>query len=106
MYGKNILLEFFFCLENRGEFGRTQMCNVLREFGYHVFALDYRGYGDSTGEPSETGLVSDVVNLHNFIKSYQPKAKIHFWGHSLGTGVASHAAKVLSDFNCNSTSSF
>lgn len=84
---------------DRGEYGRIQMCKVLNDLGYHVFALDYRGYGDSTGIPTETGVVNDVVNLQNFIKSYQSKAQIHLWGHSLGTGIATHAAKVLSEFN-------
>ena len=57
-----------------------------------------RGYGDSTGVPSETGAVEDIITLHNFIRSYQSTARIYLWGHSLGTGVSTHAAKVLSEF--------
>lgn len=54
--------------------------------GYHVFAIDYRGYGDSTGWPSETGVVKDVMVLFNFIKSVEKTSKVFLWGHSLGTG--------------------
>jgi pimeloyl-ACP methyl ester carboxylesterase len=95
-------INFNNCLFCRGEYGRIQTCKLLNDLGYHVFALDYRGYGDSTGEPSETGIVNDVINLHNFIKSYQKEAQIHLWGHSLGTGVVCHAGKILTEFGCKS----
>ncbi len=65
---------------------RTEICKNLNQLGYHVLAIDYRGYGDSTGFPSETALVEDLVLLHNFIKSYQNQSRIYLWGHSLGTG--------------------
>ncbi|CAF0712806.1 unnamed protein product [Brachionus calyciflorus] len=84
---------------DRSDYGRMKLCKSLSELGYHIFAIDYRGYGDSTGTPSETGVVNDVLALYNFIKAYQNETKIFFWGHSLGTGISSHAAKILSDFN-------
>jgi len=37
--------------------GRVQM---LWKLGYRVFAIDYRGYGVSTGEPSEAGVYADA----------------------------------------------
>lgn len=77
------------------------LCQNLANLGYHVFAIDYRGYGDSTGHPSEEGVVKDLMVLFNFIKSYQKQTKIFLWGHSLGTGITAHAAKILSEFNCN-----
>ena len=83
---------------DRSTQGRVQICQNLSNLGYHVFAVDYRGYGDSTGVPSETGAVEDIITLHNFIRSYQSTARIYLWGHSLGTGVSTHAAKVLSEF--------
>ena len=45
------------------------------------------GYGDSTGIPSETGVVKDVLVLYNFLKSYQNQTRIYLWGHSLGSGL-------------------
>jgi len=83
---------------NRAEFARRSLCGRLRDLGYHVFALDYRGYGDSIGTPTEKGVVNDLITLYNFIKSYKKDSKLFLWGHSLGTGIVSHAAKVLSKF--------
>jgi alpha-beta hydrolase superfamily lysophospholipase len=78
---------------------RIKLCTKLNKLGYHVFAIDYRGYGDSTGSPTEEGLVKDVINLYNFIKTYRKDVKIYLWGHSLGTGVSCHVGKVLTEFN-------
>lgn len=83
---------------DRSAKSRVKLCLSLNELGYHVFAIDVRGFGDSTGTPSETGAVNDVLNLYNFIKRYQREANIHLWGHSLGTGIAAHSAKILSEF--------
>lgn len=77
---------------------RTGLCNNLANLGYHVFIIDYRGFGDSSGWPSEQGIINDVMVLYNFLKSFQNKAKIFLWGHSLGTGVSIHTAKILSEF--------
>jgi len=77
------------CLGNDGDRARSNrrgICSKLSSMGYHVFALDYRGYGDSTGWPSEKGVVNDVMILFNFIKSFQNSSDIYLWGHSLGTG--------------------
>jgi pimeloyl-ACP methyl ester carboxylesterase len=66
--------------------------------GYHVFAVDYRGYGDSSGEPSESGVVADVIALYDLLRKYRPTqlsieanriistGGVYFFGHSLGTG--------------------
>jgi len=61
-----------------------------------VIALDYRGYGDSTGSPtSENGVMTDVVSLYNWIKQYSKGSPIYVWGHSLGTGIATKAVRYL-----------
>jgi alpha-beta hydrolase superfamily lysophospholipase len=39
--------------------------------------------------------------LYKFIKSYQNESNIFLWGHSLGSGISAHAAKVLSESNGN-----
>jgi alpha-beta hydrolase superfamily lysophospholipase len=53
--------------------------------GYAVFSIDCRGYGDSTGSSTEHGVVTDVLKLYDLIKSHNQKAKIAFYGHSLGS---------------------
>lgn len=65
---------------------RVELCSNLAEMGYQVFALDYRGYGDSTGSPTEDGVVHDVIKLYELVRSYNEHARIIFYGHSLGCG--------------------
>jgi pimeloyl-ACP methyl ester carboxylesterase len=58
----------------------------------HVFAIDYRGYGISTGTPTEEGVITDGVTLLNFLTS-EPlnisPSRIVITGLSLGTAVTS-----------------
>ncbi|GAB7353716.1 hypothetical protein MBLNU459_g4116t1 [Dothideomycetes sp. NU459] len=56
----------------------------------HVFTIDYRGFGLSTGFPSETGLITDGVALVNWILTNTniPASRIVILGQSLGTAVA------------------
>ena len=57
---------------------------------FSLFLLNYRGYGGSSGQPSETALFSDARML------YQEVAKTHdtivVMGRSLGSGVAVYLA--------------
>uniref|UniRef100_A0A668A1B3 AB hydrolase-1 domain-containing protein n=1 Tax=Myripristis murdjan TaxID=586833 RepID=A0A668A1B3_9TELE len=60
--------------------------------GYHVLSLDYRGFGDSSGEPSEAGLTADALYLHQWVKTHSRGSRVCLWGHSLGSGVATNTA--------------
>ncbi|KAI9298213.1 alpha/beta-hydrolase [Neoconidiobolus thromboides FSU 785] len=63
-----------------------------------VLVLDYRGFGDSEGKPSEVGLFMDSLSLWKFlIKKGVKQSQITIMGHSLGTGVASKLTKYLND---------
>ena len=53
-----------------------------------VVALSYRGYGGSTGSPSETGLIADAQAAYAFATARMPPERIVVWGELLGTGVA------------------
>lgn len=56
--------------------------------GMGVLAIDYRGYGGSTGRPSEAGLITDARAAYDFIKRGAPDARVAIFGTSLGTAVA------------------
>ncbi|MHB1205718.1 MAG: alpha/beta hydrolase [Rhodospirillaceae bacterium] len=56
--------------------------------GLGVLALDYRGYGGSTGHPSEAGLITDAKAAYDFIRRAAPDARIAIFGTSLGTAAA------------------
>ena len=55
--------------------------------GVGLVALSYRGYGGSTGTPTEQGLIEDARAAYAFAAERYP-GRIAVWGESLGTGVA------------------
>tara|TARA_Y100001934_G_scaffold246574_2_gene305743 strand:+ start:2451 stop:3257 length:807 start_codon:yes stop_codon:yes gene_type:complete len=54
-----------------------------------VIAIDYRGYGKSSGFPSEHGLYADALAAYKHTQSIYPKNKIYIFGRSMGGAVAS-----------------
>ena len=60
--------------------------------GTGLVAVDYRGYGGSTGHPTETGLSIDAETAYAFAVARYPAARIAAWGELLGTGVATALA--------------
>jgi len=66
----------------------------LRRRGFSVLAVDYRGYGDSTGRPTERGVYRDAdaaVRLFNE-RLRRPGSPVLYCGRSLGSAVAASAA--------------
>ena len=72
--------------------------HVLTESGADVLIFDYRGYGDSPGEPSEEGLARDARAAWRFATETQQikPQRIVLYGESLGGGVAVRLANELS----------
>ena len=65
----------------------------LQRQGFTVAAIDYRGYGASTGRPSERGLYRDVdAALEWAARLVTPGRPVVYWGRSLGTTMAANAA--------------
>jgi uncharacterized protein len=63
--------------------------------GYSVIALDYRGYGLSTGRPTEQGIYRDVDALvARAWPDADPAVPLVYWGRSLGGTMAAYAATV------------
>ena len=67
---------------------RVDRFRVLTADGMGLVALSYRGYGGSTGSPSEAGLIADGVAAYTFAAARYPAERIVAWGESLGSGVA------------------
>ncbi|KAF5315446.1 hypothetical protein D9619_007009 [Psilocybe cf. subviscida] len=62
----------------------------------NVLAVDYRGFADSSGTPSETGLVADARAAFEWLAEHGARAEdVLVVGHSLGTGVAGQLGRVL-----------
>jgi uncharacterized protein len=66
----------------------------LWQQGFDVVAIDYRGYGVSSGRPTESGLYRDVDATLAFVRERTPPAgaPLVYWGRSLGTAMAAYAA--------------
>jgi alpha-beta hydrolase superfamily lysophospholipase len=70
------------------------LAGIARQ-GYSVFAFDYRGYGQSSGTPSERGLYRDVdAVLASFWSQVPADEKVVYWGRSLGGAMAAYASTV------------
>ncbi|KAK9769657.1 putative Alpha/Beta hydrolase protein [Seiridium cardinale] len=56
----------------------------------HTIAIDYRGFGTSTGPPSEEGLLIDATTLAEWAMEVAgiPPSRIVLFGQSLGTAVS------------------
>ncbi|KAF7549166.1 hypothetical protein G7Z17_g6578 [Cylindrodendrum hubeiense] len=62
---------------------------------YHVVAIDYRGFGHSTGSPTEAGIIQDASALVDWAIEVAgiPSSRIVLLGQSLGTAVVSGVAE-------------
>jgi uncharacterized protein len=67
---------------------RAQRFRDIVADGTGLLALSYRGFGGSSGKPTEAGLIADSQAAYdNAVSRYGP-SRLVLWGESLGTGVA------------------
>jgi len=70
----------------------------LRDFGFSVLAIDYRGFGYSTNElPSETGVLEDAAAAWHWLGQHHPDRPRYLYGHSLGGAIGVQLAAKLSE---------
>ncbi|MEA5551281.1 alpha/beta hydrolase [Anabaena cylindrica UHCC 0172] len=62
----------------------------LRDFGFSIFAYDYRGYGTSEGTPTENHAYEDIDTAYNYLTQELKIApqQIIVFGRSVGGGSA------------------
>jgi fermentation-respiration switch protein FrsA (DUF1100 family) len=72
----------------------SEILVALTREGLDVTAVDYRGYGMSTGSPSEQGLYRDAEATVDYVHRRLRRAEVPivYWGRSIGTAVAARAA--------------
>lgn len=84
-----------FCHGNAGNIShRLDNIRLLLEKGLQVLVFDYRGYGRSSGRPSEKGIYRDGVAAYDYLvreRGYSPD-EIVLFGRSLGAAVAIEVA--------------
>lgn len=70
----------------------------MRDLGFSVLAIDYRGFGASTDElPSEAGVVEDAAAAWRWLGERHPDCARYVFGHSLGGAVAVQLAAALAE---------
>ncbi|MEM7737466.1 MAG: alpha/beta fold hydrolase [Deinococcota bacterium] len=76
--------------------GYLSFTQTLYDLGVNVLMLEYRGYGESEGSPSEQGLYQDAQAAYDALiaRDVQPE-QIILYGFSLGTGVATYLASQV-----------
>ena len=71
---------------------------TLHHLNLRVLAVDYRGYGLSSGSPSEQGLYRDAAAAVAHVVAHRTgdrhAAPLIYWGRSLGGPVAASATRV------------
>lgn len=80
-----------FCHGNAGNIShRLENVGLLLREGLQVFLFDYRGYGKSSGSPSERGIYRDGLAAYDYLveKEHLSPANIIPFGRSLGAAVA------------------
>jgi hypothetical protein len=77
---------------------RNDLYLLLAKQNCHSISFDYRGFGDSDGEPTEEGLAQDARAAWNWItsKGVAPE-RIVIHGESLGCAVAVRLAREMED---------
>jgi uncharacterized protein len=81
----------------RNLYQNLQKINALRDAGFSVLAVDYRGWGRSTPiVPSEQTILQDAQLAWDEFKRKQPNhTQRVIYGHSMGSGVAVDMASRL-----------
>jgi fermentation-respiration switch protein FrsA (DUF1100 family) len=70
-------------------------CQRLTRLGVSALCFDYRGYGRSAGEASESHMLEDAESAYQSLRrDGVPPERILFWGHSLGSGPAVYLAST------------
>lgn len=97
------------CHGNGGNIShRVQLIKILHDLRLNVLIFDYRGYGQSEGEPSEEGTYKDAKAawLYLIRKKDIAPSKIIIHGRSLGGAVAAHLAREVNPAGLILESSF
>ncbi|XP_043503490.1 lysophosphatidylserine lipase ABHD12 isoform X1 [Polistes fuscatus] len=90
---------------NRASRHRLELYKLFQHLDYHVICFDYRSYGDSDeADLSEIGIINDTKYIIKWVMAkVNGTAPVFVWGHSLGTGVSTHALALLSAMDVTPT---
>ena len=85
--GKHLFFSIFTATVDRCA-GGDERFRALISDGSGLVALSYRGYGGSSGRPTEKGLSEDAAAAYAFAIARYPAERMVIWGKSLGSALA------------------
>ena len=71
---------------------RLESIEIFHELGLDVLIYDYRGYGRSSGTPSETGVYEDAEAARAWLRERADPDRIVLFGRSMGGAVSARLA--------------
>jgi fermentation-respiration switch protein FrsA (DUF1100 family) len=91
-----------FFTENAGNMGyrMDSIHQFVTELEFNVFILSYRGYGNSSGSPTEGGLELDIRAAVKYVFEEAPidRSQVFLFGRSLGGAAAIYAASSIQEY--------
>jgi fermentation-respiration switch protein FrsA (DUF1100 family) len=91
-----------FFTENAGNMGlrMDSIHQFVTELEFNVFILSYRGYGNSSGSPTERGLELDIRAAVKYVFEEAPvdRSQVFLFGRSLGGAAAIYAASCIREY--------
>ncbi|MEQ6121287.1 alpha/beta hydrolase [Reichenbachiella sp. MALMAid0571] len=90
---KGVILYFHGNRKNIIRWGN--LAAYFTQYDYDVFVIDYRGYGKSTGNRTETLLHEDALLAYDYLTKQYSESDIIIYGRSLGTGLACQLASKV-----------
>lgn len=95
--GRDDMPAVLFCHGNASNIATAshlETLRILHSLGLSVLIFDYRGFGQSSGSPTEEGTYRDARAAWNHLVADRGFAagEIIIWGRSLGGGIASYLA--------------
>ena len=90
---KGLILYFHGNADNLQRWGKYAV--DFTKLGYDILMMDYRGYGKSTGKPTERDLYKDALTVFRWSEANLKYERLIFYGRSLGSAVASNLATAV-----------
>lgn len=90
---KGLILYFHGNADNLQRWGKYAI--DFTSLSYDILMMDYRGYGKSTGKPSERDLYKDALTVLSWSQVNTKHDRLIIYGRSLGSAVASNLATAV-----------
>lgn len=76
-----------------------EVASIFNRYGWNALMFDYRGFGFSdkptSGRINQESVIKDGLVAYDWLITRGiSESEIFFWGHSLGSSIASHVAKI------------